>query len=453
MMGSALLVGVLSGYRPPLGLLVAVGLGFAALVFVELFLGLAVMVLFAFLESYSMLGSVSVTKLVGILLVVSWLAAVSVAGRRHRNFIVERPGLTYLLLLFLGWATISVAWSQNRPDALTSASRYALNMMLLPIAYAAVRDRRDVVRILAVLVAGASVAAISGIIARPNASAVDFARATGTVGDPNELAAALLVGLCVAAAFAVNRHISPPMRLLAMVAVLLCLVGILTTLSRGGLLGLGASLVVAVVAAGRWRGRVLAGTAALAVAAVGYFVLFASLPAKERVINVGGGTGRLDLWTIAGRMIADHPVRGIGTGQFATESVHYLLRPGALQRGDYVLLTPKVAHNTYLNVTAELGFVGGGLFLAVVLFCVASAVASIRHFRRHGDEHMEILARGLVAGLGGYLLTILFISENFSKLMWLLFALGPVLLVVARDRHAREPSVARAGPSLAASRA
>lgn len=434
MVGGALLVGALSGYDPVLGPVLAVGVAFVALVLVDLLIGFAVMVVFSFLEAYSMFGSVSVAKLVGLLLVVAWLAAVTVGGRRHRNFITEQPALTYLLLLFLGWSAISIAWSPSRGDAVASASRYAINIALLPVAYAAVRDRRDAVRILAVLVAGACVAAVSGIITRPSGAAVDFTRSAGTVGDPNELAAALLVGLWVAAAFAVSRHVSPPRRLLAVVAVLLCLVGMLTSLSRGGLIGLGASLPIALVVAGRWRPRVLAATTALAVGAVTYFTAFASLPARERVLNVGGGgSGRLDLWTIAARMIADHPIRGIGSGQFQTASVHYLLQPGALERGDLILVKPKVAHNTYLNITAELGIVGGLLFLAIVAVCVGCAFAAVRRFRAAGDERMEILGRGLLIGLLGYLVTLLFISEDHSKLAWLLFALGPVMLAVARS--------------------
>jgi hypothetical protein len=58
---------------------------------------------------------------------------------------------------------------------------------------------------------------------------------------------------------------------------------------------------------------------------------------------------------------------------------------------------------------------------------------------------MEILARGLVVGLGGYLVTLMFISENYKKLLWILLALGPVLLAVARLPRERdaEPSTER----------
>jgi O-antigen ligase len=431
----AIAVGALSGVQPRLGLLVAIGVSFATLVFVNLLIGFATMVGFAYLEVLSELGGVSLAKVAGVLIVVAWLAFVSTSGTRVRNFFTAHPGLTYLLVAFIGWNTISIAWSQSHSDALSSVMRYSLNAILLPVAFTAVRSRRDMVRILAAVVAGASVAAVSAILSPPAEESAISGRAAGTIGDPNELAAALVVGLAVATAFAVNRHISPTLRALSAMSAVLCLAGILLSLSRGGLVGLAAALVIAILAGGRWRVRVLSVCAALAALAVGYFAFIASLPAKERVLNVsaGGGTGRLDLWTVGFRMISAHPFNGVGSGQFANSSVHYLLRPGIIARGDLILSTPKVAHNTYLNIVAELGLVGGLLFGAILATCVGCAVIALRQLRRDGDERLEILARGLVVGIGGYLVTLLFISENYSKLMWILLALGPVLLAVARS--------------------
>jgi O-antigen ligase len=443
---AALVVGAVSGPKPVYGLALALGLVFVVVVVGDLMLGLYALVLFSFLETLSQFGGLSVAKAVGLVLAVSWLAVIGGGQRGVRNLLNERPGLTYLLILFLGWTAISLIWSPVQADARTSVMRYALNAVLIPIAFTAVRDRRDVTRLLAVVVAGAAIAAISGIVSAPGSGA-DAARATGTVGDANELAASLVIGITVAGAFAVNRHIAPPWRLLSLAAAGLCLLGILLSLSRGGLLGLAAAVVAAIVVAGRWRPQVTAGALAVVVMAVGYFAFFASLPAKERVTNVGGGTGRVDLWTVGWRMVQDHPVRGVGTGQFQTSSVHYLLQPGAIQRGDFILSQPKVAHNTYLNVLSELGVIGTALFAGVVLFSVGCLFLAARQLRADGDERLEILVRGLLAGVGGYLVTLMFISENYAKLFWVVLALGPALLAVAR---ARRPDQAPARPPAAA---
>jgi O-antigen ligase len=427
-------IGGLSAVNGKYAIVVACGLVFVALVFTDLLIGFAAIVMLAYLDMLTELGGVSLSKVAGLLLVVAWLAVASTGGRRARNLFTERPGLVYLLLAFLGWNAISVAWAGSSSASMSSVMRYTLNAVLVPIAYTAVRDRRDVVRVLAVIVFGAVLAALSAIANPPAVESAVSGRVTGTIGDPNELAAALVVGLAVAGTFAVNRHIGPLWRALSGFAVLLCFTGILLSLSRGGLIGVGGMLVTAVLVAGRWRGRVLAVGLSIALAGVAYFAFFASLPAKERVTNVGGGgTGRLDLWTVGGRMVDAHPFTGVGSGNFPTASVHYLLKPGAIQRGDLILSTPKVAHNTYLNVLAELGLVGGVLFVAFLVISVGSMCLAIRELRREGDERVEILVRGLVVAMGGYLTTLMFISENYSKLMWFLLALGPVLYAVARE--------------------
>jgi O-antigen ligase len=440
----AVTVGALSGVEPQLGVLTAFGVVFVALVLTNLQVGFGAMVMFAYLEVLSVLGGVSLAKVAGVLVVIAWIAVVSTSGSRERNFFAERPGLTYLVLAFLGWNAISVAWSASSSTALTSATRYALDAFLLPIAFTAVRNRRDAIHILAAIVFGASIAAVSAIVAPPPPESAVFGRAAGTVGDPNELAAALLVGLAIAVAFAVNRHISGPLRALSGVSAALCLTGILLSLSRGGLIGTGCALLIAIAVGGRWRGRVLALCGALAVLAVGYFAFLASLPAQQRVLDVGagGGTGRLDLWTVGLRMISAHPLQGVGSGQFPLVSVHYLLRPGLIQSGAFILSTPKVAHNTYLNITAELGLVGGAMFVAILIFCVGCAVLAIRRVTRAGDECMEILFRGFVVGVGGYLVTLIFLSEGTAKLLWILLGLGPVLLALATslERDARPRS-------------
>ncbi|MEA2208192.1 MAG: hypothetical protein QOF54_669 [Solirubrobacteraceae bacterium] len=434
--GSAFLsivVGAASGVQPKLGVLAAVGIVFVALVLTNLQIGFAAMVMFAYLEVLSVLGGVSIAKVAGALIVVAWVAVVSVGGKRERNLFTAHPAFTYAVLLFLAWNAISVTWSDSSSEALTSVMRYGLNAFLLPIAYTAVRSRRDAIRILAAIVIGATIAALSAIASPPPPESAIYGRAAGTVGDPNELAAALLVGLAIAVAFAVNRHISVAFRALAGCSAALCLTGILISLSRGGLLGVGCAMVIAILVGGRWRARVLALAGFLAVLAVGYFAFVASLPAKQRVLDVGaeGGTGRLDLWTVGLRMIEAHPLNGIGSGQFPISSVHYLLRPGLIQSGAFILSTPKVAHNTYLNVTAELGLVGGILFVGLIAFCVGCALVAIRRVTRAGDECMEILMRGFVVAIGGYLVTLLFLSESTAKLFWILLGLGPALLAVA----------------------
>jgi O-antigen ligase len=302
-----------------------------------------------------------------------------------------------------------------------------------------VRTPKQLVWVLGAYVVGATFAAAYGLAKPPADTAYyDVQRVAGTLGDPNELAAVLVPAIVLALGLAIVLKRAPLVRIMLVGAALICAAGIFLTLSRGGLVALGVALLASVVFAGRWRPQalVLALTAALGVAF--WFSFIATDVQVERVTTIQGGTGRSDLWEIGTRMIKDKPVTGVGLGNFETASIHYLLEPGSILRDEFIVDQPKVAHNTYLHVTAELGAVGAILFVTIlgfVLFCVHRAA---REFARMNEPGLELLARALLVALIGILTADFFISEQFSKQLWLLLGLGPAILGVAKAMRAGE---------------
>jgi O-antigen ligase len=168
---------------------------------------------------------------------------------------------------------------------------------------------------------------------------------------------------------------------------------------------------------------------------VGYFGLYAPTAARERVTTFEGGTGRTDIWTVGWRMVQANPVLGVGAGNFQVASVHYLIEPGVLLRDDLILDNPKVAHNIYLQELAELGIVGGSLFLMIIVMSLACALKAARRFEELGDRDSEVLARGVFVALCGILTAQFFASEVFSKQLWLLLGLAPAMLGIANRQQ------------------
>ncbi|MGC2374802.1 MAG: O-antigen ligase family protein [Solirubrobacteraceae bacterium] len=424
--------GVLSGVNPKVGVGVAFGLAFAVLVLSNVTVGLCVLAFLSFVDILPTFGALSLTKIAGLLLAISWLATIT-SRRDTPSLARDRPWLTAALVAFTAWATLSLFWSEGRGDATTALLRYLPNLLLFPIAYTAIRERKHAFAVVMVLIGGATLAAAAGVLSPPpNPGAFEPARATGTIGDANELAAALVVGLFLASAILFDRARPALLRGACACTAVLCLGGIVLSLSRGGLVALGVAAVVAVVVAGRWRAQILAGAVAVCASAIFYFAALAPLPARERVTEVGTGTGRTDLWTVGLRMVGAHPLNGVGVGNFQDASIHYLLQPGLIHRADFIINTPKIAHNTYLQAFAELGIPGGILFLLIVLSGAGCTLLAARVAARTGQLELELLARGLFVGTAGFLAASFFISENYSKLMWLLLALGPAMLAIAR---------------------
>lgn len=199
---------------------------------------------------------------------------------------------------------------------------------------------------------------------------------------------------------------------LAWMAVIVIILAIIATQSRGGTLG-----VAAVLAYLWWRSprKLLSATA---IAMVGMLVL-AYAPAQyfQRMSTVtgmsidGSAQGRLDAWSGAIGMGAKNPILGIGTGQFAA-------RWG------------KTAHSTYFLAFGELGFPG----LVCVLVLVFGNIRSNMRTRklllavkepRYRDEQARTLRLLdlMNAGMVGFAVTGAFLSATYYPHMYVLSAL------------------------------
>jgi O-antigen ligase len=429
----ALMVGWLAGIEPRLAVVLVFGIGFAVLTVMNLTAGLCLFAVLTFLDSVISSSALSVTKLMGTLLVVSWLAKLVTDDDERDQPSFNHPILLYVIALLTGWTAVSVLWADQAGPVVENIYRLVPNAMLFLVVFSAVRERKQVLWVIGCFVVAALLAAAYGLAVPTDPSASD--RLSGAVGNANETAAALVAGAVLAGALAAALE-NPLMRLAAAIGVPICVFGIFLTLSRGGLVALAAALVAAIVMAGRWRGIVLAVVGTLCVTGLVYFAVIASPAAKDRLLAADGGSGRTDIWKVGWRMVEAEPVRGIGAGNFPNTSVHYLLEPGALVRDDFIVDEPKVAHNMYLEMLAELGVVGLALFGGVLVFSLWCAARAARTFMRAGDTQLEIISRAMFVALVGILASDIFGSRQFSKQLWLLMALTPALLAIARKEQA-----------------
>ena len=86
-------------------------------------------------------------------------------------------------------------------------------------------------------------------------------------------------------------------------------------------------------------------------------------------------------------MGTDHPIVGVGLNNYLVRSPEYARDVGTLRFAELIAERPHVVHNTYLQLFAETGLIGLGLFLIVVIGClrlVSRRVAAVRGGRRTG---------------------------------------------------------------------
>lgn len=436
LLGLAAFVGVIAGVDPRLGIAAAVALAFVTVVMADLSIGLCVYALLAFLSIVPTIGSfITFDKVAGALLALSWLATVAGRKRARRAFVTAHPQFAAILGFFLIWIVLSMTWAASPSLGIENATRYVLNAFLFLIVFTAVRTPTHVRWLLGAFVTASTLSGAYGLVVPPPPGAEE--RLGGTVGEPNQLAAVLVAGIVIALALAVVYKGKPLLRIAYVVAAGLCLMAHFLTLSRGGLIALGVAMFVAPFVAGRWRAAATAVALGTVLCVVGFFGFIATDAQRARVTEVGGGSGRSDIWTVGWRMVQAHPINGIGVGQFQSQAVHYLIEPGTILRSDLIINTPKVAHNSYLHVLAEMGIVGLIPFLLILVFSLGCMLRAAHAFERRKDLGMELIARALFVGLVGILAADFFFSGQFSKQLWLLLGLGPALLAIA-SRSATE---------------
>ena len=236
-------------------------------------------------------------------------------------------------------------------------------------------------------------------------SSVYNGRASGFYICPNHLAGYLEVVGCLALAAAIWARVRPWVRLLFAYGALVCLVGLLLTGSRGGMLSTAVGLGILAVGS-LWRtratspgmfGRILLLTLICSglIAAGGTALLLKSQLLKNRAATTfDTGDIRLMLWPAAWQQFRLAPATGTGSGTY----VYY----GRQFRDPRVQNDPTHVHNDYLELLGEYGLLGAGV---LGLFLVAHLRAGTRDFRAllgsaTGASNAAALNLGALAGVG-----------------------------------------------------
>jgi O-antigen ligase len=158
------------------------------------------------------------------------------------------------------------------------------------------------------------------------------------------------------------------------------------------------------------------------------------------------GNGRGSLWKVAGRIFSDHPVAGVGLNNYRTFAPRYVDGPGQLTFVNFIAERPHVVHNVYLQMLVEVGIIGTALFLLLAASSLAAALRSSRQYERKGDPDSAALSRGIFVAILAGMAASFFISNGDGFMIWVLLALGTVLIRDA-ERPQEGAAVERPAPN------
>src|SRR5207302_54906 len=191
-------------------------------------------------------------------------------------------------------------------------------------------------------------------------------------------------------------------------ATLVCTVALAATLSRSAWLGLVAATLVLAVA---WPERrryiaAFAGAVALLVLVVG---LAGPIGARLSAHDSGPVemlANRWDVWTSAVAMTVDHPLFGVGVGNFQNFDPDY---------GNHGI---NHAHNLFLNIAAERGIPALLAFGFVIFALFRTVASSLRTAQSTMDRAISV---GFLATFAGYLVHSMFEVSYYDHKVLLLF--------------------------------
>jgi len=256
-------------------------------------------------------------------------------------------------------------------------------------------------------------------------------RVTGPFANPNAYAQVLVVLIPLA----VDRLRYAGQRWLAAGSLLLILLAIVFTYSRGGLL---AAATVTALALLQRRPRL----SALLLVGVVAALLLQSLPARyiDRVstltsflstnptglLNDPSFRGRVSETEVGWRMFADHPWVGVGLNNYPVYYQDYSADIGLDSRRE-----ARAPASLYVEVLAEQGLVGITFFGLLLGFVFREINRGVRGLEATG----QLAAAGMLAafrlGLAGYLISSLFKNSAYATTFWLLIALALALAAAA----------------------
>jgi putative inorganic carbon (HCO3(-)) transporter len=334
------------------------------------------------------------------------LGAWVLGGLARRRFVIPGSPLLLPLSLFVGWAAITMLWAPDLSFGLPEVIKW-IEIILVMLLAIDVAQRRSIQWILTGVLATASLQALIGLYeARWRGTgplgfrlSEGVYRAYGTFEQPNPFAGfigmVLPIALAVTAYYALRigsslitarlprrtryslpiTHYVLRFTLYAFVTLLLA-AALYLSFSRGAWLGAIAAVGALMVFAPRrlWIGVALAAAALIALISLSSAGLLPSA-INERLADAGTLFDIRDVrgvpindanyalierqahWQAALNMLTAHPWTGVGFSNYQPVYEQYRLLNWPMPLGH--------AHNIYLNVAAETGIIGLGLYLVL----------------------------------------------------------------------------------------
>lgn len=242
----------------------------------------------------------------------------------------------------------------------------------------------------------------------------------GMASNTNEFGMIMVMLIPIALSLFGPYYKSAPLRLILIIAIPVFLYGITRSYSRGAFLGLIITAPMILVLNRKNKGIII------------LMVLFATFiffktPGKyyDRMTSIWNRTSFDDSGAIKSRLrlqkesiylIKNYPIFGVGIGSFQ----YALYKLGIDEKYG-------AAHNTYLGIAAEMGIVSGLIFISIIIISAKELYFAAKKFREEELLVFKSLCSHLIISIIAFSVCGLFISQEYNRLLYIIFGLSTVL--------------------------
>ena len=344
-----------------------------------------------------------------------------VKGIKHfyKDSILVFMGILLLAMIF------SVKYATDSHIALAESFRFATYIAIYFIIKYEMKSKKALTKVINSYIFSCLLVSVFGIVQYFTKIGLDekfiykgnysvSLRITSTIGNSNSLGAFLIIALFPLIMISIYEK-SKFKKAFYIITTLTSITTIVLSFSRNAWIGLILGLILLVI---MYNYRLIF----LLIATGGGALLVPSVRRRLFDFKTIGSDGRVSLWKIAGKMIKDHPIRGVGNGNYYTLFGKYGKKYPELWYNNHVNFP---SHNSYLKVQSELGIVGIVSFVLLLL----SIVIKMKQFAtRVTDKFYKYFYTGFFVSVIVFL--IMNVSDNFlfvpkvCSYFWILVAIA-----------------------------
>lgn len=319
---------------------------------------------------------------------------------------LDKPIIVLLIL-----SSLSAVFSMNRPRSFWAILLLINYVIIFYLIVSTVRTRSDYRHLIWVIISVGAFLSLFGLFKKYMGNPFPWwnyhnipetaGHLISTYGNRNHLTGYLEMALPLSLGLILTGYRGVRLFLLVVLSALLLLVLILA-FSRGGWVSASLGLIFMgfVLMTSQYFNKKKILVAIIGGGVVLMMIVLSNTAMVERLltigeVDIGSSAGRIKIWSAAVEMIEDHPVLGIGPGNFSTVFTQYL--PPAENRHFY-------AHNDYIQSAAEIGLA------AIVIIAWMIAAIYRRGFKKLKNQSRLVwgITIGALSGITAILVHSIF---------------------------------------------